>query len=157
MVTVNSYSDPGFDIRQHRTYQWEAADAEATGDPRLDNNRFFDERMRAQVEKELAKRGFEKTESRTPDLFVHYHARVTQKIDIRHIDRTYAYADVDRGPYIHDAGTLFVDLVDPRTNKLVWRGWAEGSVEGVIDSQQWMEQHIDKAVAQIVARLPRGW
>jgi hypothetical protein len=23
---------------------------------------------------------------------------------------------------------------------VVWRGWAEGSVDGVIDNQQWLEQ-----------------
>ena len=46
-------------------------------------------------------------------------------------------------------------LVGTRTNKLVWRGWAEGSVDGVIDNQEWMEARIDDAVAQILQRLPR--
>ena len=37
----------------------------------------------------------------------------------------------------------------------VWRGWAEGSIEGAIDDQQWMENRIDRAVTQILAKLPR--
>jgi uncharacterized protein DUF4136 len=57
---------------------------------------------------------------------------------------------------VYDAGTLFVDLVDTRTNRLVWRGWAEGSVDGVIDNQEWMEQRIDHVVTRILQRLPRG-
>jgi hypothetical protein len=109
-----------------------------------------------QVEKALAGKGFEKTTSGTPDLLVHYHASVTQEIDVRNLDREYANCDhADCRPYVYDAGTLFVDLVDPRTNKLVWRGWAEGSVDGVIDNQEWMEARIDEAVTRILERLPR--
>jgi len=39
---------------------------------------------------------------------------------------------------------------------LIWRGWAEGSIEGVIDNQTWMESRIDEAVAKILERLPRN-
>ena len=46
-------------------------------------------------------------------------------------------------------------FVDTRTNRVVWRGWAEGSVDGVIDNQQWLEQRVDEAVRRILARLPR--
>jgi hypothetical protein len=56
---------------------------------------------------------------------------------------------------VYDAGTLLIDLVDARTNRLVWRGWAEGSVDGVIDNQEWMEARIDEAVTRILERLPR--
>ena len=48
-----------------------------------------------------------------------------------------------------------VDLMDRRTNRLAWRGWAESSFDGVVDNQEWMEATIDKAVARILARLPR--
>ena len=34
-----------------------------------------------------------------------------------------------RQPYVYEAGTLLLDFVDTRTNRVVWRGWAEGSVE----------------------------
>lgn len=156
-MNVNSYVERGIDIRQYHTYDWGAPGIFSTGDPRLDNNRFFDERVRTRVEKVLASRGFTKTTSGTPDLLVHYHANVTQEIDIRNIDREYAYCDAaDCRPYLYDTGTLFVDLVDPSTNKLVWRGWAEGSVDGVIDNQEWMEARIDDAVTRILERLPHG-
>jgi hypothetical protein len=155
-MNVSSYVERGFEIRQYRTVDWGPPDTFSTGDPRLDNNRFFDERVRMQVEKELAARGFEKESSGTPDLLVHYHASVRQEIDVRDLDREYAYCEErDCRPYVYDAGTLFVDLVDPRTNKLVWRGWAEGSVEGGIDNQDWMEARVDEAVKRILARLPR--
>ena len=57
---------------------------------------------------------------------------------------------------MYDAGTLVIDLVDARTNKLVWRGWSEGNVEGVVNNQRWMEERIDEAVTRIFERLPSG-
>ena len=59
-------------------------------------------------------------------------------------------------PGWYDAGTLMIDLVDTRTNKLVWRGWAEGSIEGAIDNQDWMERRIGEAVGRIMERLPHN-
>ena len=127
----------------------------STGDPRLDNNRFFDERVRMQVEKQLARHGFEPTTSATGDLLVHYHASITQRIDIAELDPD-GNGDVGRRSEVYDAGTLFIDLIETRTNKLVWRGWAEGSFDGVIDQQAWMEERIDDAVTRILQKLPRG-
>jgi Domain of unknown function (DUF4136) len=154
-MNVSSYVETGANIRQYHTYNWGPADTGATGDPRLDSNPFFDERVRAQVEKQLTSRGFEKRTSGVPDLLVHYHASVTQKIDVRTLDHDANYCQhADCKPFIYDMGTLFVDLVDPRDHKLVWRGWAEGSVDGVIDSQDWMNTRIDEAVRRIMKRLP---
>ena len=152
-IKVSSYV--GADLRPYRTYDWGPPDTWSTGDPRLDHNRFFDERVRAQIEKQLARRGFEKNVSGQPDLLVHYHASVSQEIDIRQLDRSLSHcAERDCGPFTYDKGTLFIDLVDPHTDTLIWRGWAEGSVDGAIDNQAWMESRIDAAVAKILARLP---
>ena len=109
-----------------------------------------------QVEAELARRGFEKsTSSHTPDLLVHYHASVTQQIDVRMLDRDYRASDVAQyQPYVFDEDTLLVDLVDQRTNRLVWRGSAEAGIDGLIDNQLLLEKRIDEAVARILDRLP---
>jgi hypothetical protein len=45
--------------------------------------------------------------------------------------------------------------VDTGSNKLVWRGWAESSLDGIIDNQTWLEQKIDQAVTRIMAKMPR--
>lgn len=154
-LNVNSYVLSGVEFRQYRTYDWEPADRLSTGDPRLDNNPFFDQRVRADVEQQLAARGFEKTTAGTPDLLVHYHASITQQIDTNTIDRRYgSHDEADSRAYVHDAGTILIDFIDPRTDKLLWRGWAEGSMDRVIDSQEQMEKDIDEAVEQILKRLP---
>ncbi|MBI2828279.1 MAG: DUF4136 domain-containing protein [Acidobacteria bacterium] len=162
-MDVRSFVERGVDFTQFRTYDWAATEARATGDPRLDNNPFFHERVRADVERELAKRGFEKTTSGTPDVQLHYYASVTQELNLNGMDQPYTLNATDRAytrcnncePFVYDAGTLMVDLVDTRTNRLAWRGWAEGSIDGMVDNQEWMEERIAESVARIMERLPR--
>ena len=153
-LTVRSYSAPEFNFTEYQTYNWGPADAAATGDPRLDNNPFFRERLQADVERQLATRGLEKTASGIPDLLIHHHESVEQRIAVPAVDREHGTCR-DCRPTIYEAGTLTIDFVDTRTNRLVWRGWAEGAVDGVIDDQEWMEQKIDEAVIRILARLPQ--
>ena len=154
-VRVHSYLERGVDFRQYRTYAWGPADALSTGDPRLDNNRFFRDRVEKAVGQELTSRGFEKTESSAPDVLIHLHARIDQRIASDAIDREYRPCDVsDCRPFVYDTGTLLLDFIDTRTNRLVWRGWAENSLDGAIENQDWMEATIDDAVAKILARLP---
>ena len=151
-IEVRSYVARGIDLREHRTYNWARDDARATGDPRLDNNRFFHERVQSAVEEQLVQRGFAKTDA--PDLIVRYHAGVTQVIDSR---RTAHSGDCHEcEPEVYDQGTLVIDLVEAHTDRLLWRGWAKSSIDGVIDNQQWMEQRIDEAVARIMRELPSG-
>jgi hypothetical protein len=78
---------------------------------------------------------------------------VTQQIDLNGSDQAYSTCNDCRSS-VYDAGTLVLDFVDARTNALVWRGWSEGNLDGVIDDQAWMEEHIDRAVARILDRLP---
>jgi hypothetical protein len=154
-MTVRSYMERGVDFQRYHTYRWNQAEALSTGDPRLDNNEFFDARLRTAIDGELAAKGFAKTTADAADLLVHYHASVTQQVDIRELDPGSRYCEeVDCRPFIYEAGTLFVDLVDARTRTLVWRGWAEGSVEGVIDDQAWMEARVDEAISRILQKLP---
>ena len=152
-MDVRSFVERGADLTKYRTFTWAAPDAQATGDPRLDNNPFFHERIQAAVEQRLKARAYEKTTADQPDLLIHYHASVTQQISSNGSNQPYVSCE-DCKPFVFDAGTIVVDLVDARTHRLVWRGWAEGSIEGVVNDQAWMEKRIDEAVARIMNRLP---
>jgi uncharacterized protein DUF4136 len=151
-MNVRSFVERGVDFGFYQTYDWGPAGALTTGDPRLDNNPFFHDYVHRAFETQLAARGFEKTPDGTPDLLLHYHASIVQKLDVERAEGGCA----DCRPEVYDAGTLLIDFIDARTKKLVWRGWAEGSIEGVIDNQAWMEARIDEAVARILEKLPRA-
>jgi hypothetical protein len=151
----HSYLESGIDFREYRTYAWSPAGALSTGDPRLDNNRFFSDRVEAAVDRQLASKGFEKTLPMGAQVLIHMHARIDQRIQSRDIDREYRRRDVSEDPpFVYEAGTLLLDFIDTRTHQLAWRGWAEGSMDGAIDNQDVMDARIDDAVARILARLP---
>ena len=150
--SVDSYLARGASLDSYRTYAWGPADRGGTGDVRLDNNEIFQERVRTAVEKQLASRGFERAAD-APQLLVHYHASVTQRIDLSESE-PWTSCD-DCRPFIYDAGTLVIDLVDAGTGDLLWRGWSDANIDRVVDNQRWLEEHIDETVGRILERLPR--
>jgi hypothetical protein len=158
-MSVSSHAERGLDFAQYRTYDWGPADALPTGDPRLDKNPFFQDHLQGAVERQLAAKGFARSASGTPDLLIHYHASISQRIDVNRLDREYGYC-YDENCLVrvieYEAGTLVLDIVDTRTNRLIWRGWAQENVEGVIDNQDRMARSIDEAVRRMLRRLPRG-
>jgi len=164
-LSVNSFTEKGTDFGRYRTYTFGPADTAPTGDPRLDNNRFFNERVQAAIDRILPLRGFQKAKGARADAVVHYHANVNQRVELNDSGRSEcaAVAAVGNGktlplncqPYVYDAGTLLIDLVDARTRKLLWRGWANGRMDGVLANQEWMEQRIDESVTRILEKLPR--
>jgi hypothetical protein len=156
-MNVSSHVERGLDFAQYRTYDWGPADALPTGDPRLDKNPFFQDHVQGAIEKQLAAKGFARSTSGAPDLLIHYHANITQRIDVNRVDREYGYCyegDCDTRVIEYEAGTLVLDFVDTHTNRVIWRGWAQDSVEGVLDNQDRMERKINEAVTRMLARLP---
>ena len=156
-MSVSSHVEPGLDLSRYRTFEWGPADALPTGDARLDGNPFFKDHVQGAVEKGLAARGLELTSAESPDLLIHYHANITKRINVNHTDRAYGYCsrgDCPPGIVDYDAGTLVLDIVDARTNTLIWRGWAQNSVEDVLDNPDRMARTIDQAVARMLFRLP---
>lgn len=151
--SVHSYLERGADLGRYQHYAWGPVDRSGTGDPRLDDNDIVQERIQAAIEKQLAAKGFDKVASGSPDLLVHYHVSVEQRIDLTNREPTTPCPECK--PFIYDAGSLVVDLVDAGTNRVVWRGWAEGNVEGLVDNQRWLDAEVDEAVTRIFAQLPR--
>ena len=154
-VRVSTFVERGIDFQAYRTYAWAPKAQLAVGDPRLDNNEMFQRTIQAAVAKELSARGFERLESGHADLVLHYHASVTQRVDANGADERYGYCD-DCRPSVFEAGTLTLDFVDARTNRLVWRGWAESTLDGLIESQAWLDRRVGESVARIIQKLPAG-
>lgn len=160
-TNVHSYLPRQADITRYRTFALAAPEQFATGDPRLDNNPFFQDRAQAAIEKELAGRGFEKVPAGSAALIVHYYLSVKQQVTGNHPEAQYGSENQYGScagctpPYVSDADSFVIDLVDARTEQLVWRGWAEGSAEGAIDDQRVMEQRVDKIIARILIKLPK--
>lgn len=155
-IRVRSFVPRDVNVAQFHTYDWAEQEDRPTGDPRLDANPFFTERIKVSAERELAARGFAKVAGHRPDVLLHYHASIAQKVDVQAADERYGYCRNCAGASTYDAGTIMLDLVDGQTDRLVWRAWAEATLDGVIDDQASFEERIDTAIVRIVATLPRS-
>jgi uncharacterized protein DUF4136 len=157
-MAVSSHVDRDVKFAQYRTFDWGPADALPTGDPRLDRDPFFKDHLQGAVERGLAARGLELTSSSAPDLLIHYHASISERIDVNRAERMYGYCGATDCPpetARYEAGTLVLDFVDSRTNKLVWRGWAQNSVEDMLQNRDAMAETLNQAVTEMLRRLPR--
>jgi hypothetical protein len=157
-MNVSSHIERNVNFTEYVTYDWGPPDNLPVGDPRLDNNPFFNDYLQGAVEKKLAAKGFERAVSGVPDLLVHYHASVNQKLDVYEVDHQYGYCYGNCQPQVvdYELGTLVIDVVDTKTNKVVWRGWAQDAMNGVIDNQARLEKQVDEGVTKMMMLLPRG-
>jgi hypothetical protein len=156
-MSVSSYVERGTDFAQFRTFGWEPADNLPTGDPRLDNNPFFRDYMEGAVERHMATKGYARVPADlTPDLLIHYHANISQRFYVDEFDRQYNCTSGNCEPktVAYEAGTLMIDITDARTNRVIWRGWAQDSFDGVINNQDRLADKVEESVSRILAQLP---
>jgi hypothetical protein len=113
--------------------------------------RFIDEHVRRSVERALAKKGYQKTDAATPDIWVTYH---TGLAGIEDHDTWGRYSWWS--PPIHvrseyeKQGTLALDVRDPG-KKLIWRGMLTRPAGR---SPEQLSDAIDHAVDDLLAKFP---
>ena len=113
----------------------------------------MNKRLKKSVIATLNGKGFTKTQS-APDLLVAYHINVKKKTKVNVYGHGYGYWG-PRPVDVHQfkEGTLILDLVDPKTKQLVWRGWGRGVFEPTGDPQV-SQARIDEAVSQVLKHYP---
>jgi uncharacterized protein DUF4136 len=159
-MNVSSHVEQGLDFSHFQTWQWAPPDALPASDARMDNS-FFQDHFQGAVERELAVRGLTQTvsEGDVPDLLVHYHANIAPRIDVNHGDQTTGACydeNCNVRVFENEVGTIIIDVVDGHTNRLIWRGWAQNPVEGVLDHPQKFQDRIQTAVKRMFERFPRS-
>ena len=158
-MTVSSHVQYGLDFANSRTYTWGPPDELPVGDPRLDRDPFFRDHLQGAVEKRLAARGFVLGDGNAADLVMHYHAAINHRMDVNRFDHQQGYCyDADCSVQVMDveAGTIVLDIIDARTKRLLWRGWAETGVDDMLKNPDKMTRKIDEAAEKMLAQLPRG-
>src|SRR6267378_4341801 len=138
------------------------ASAQSTGDPMLVNS-ISNRALRTDLRQGFEKLGYTVNDS-TPDFCVAYYASTNQQLDISAYD--YGYSFRPRwwrgwGPrYRHlyapmvtqyTQGTVIVDVFDPKSKELLWRGQG---VAAVSDNQEQYVQELQTTVGAILAKFP---
>jgi hypothetical protein len=158
-MTASAHLDREQNFSAYRTFAWTPADILPAGDPRLDGDPFFIDHLQGAIEKQLRARGLALVDAEAADVLVHYHASISQRIDAVSIDREYGACSspecVTETRY-YDAGTIILDVVDRRAQKVVWRGWAQTEIGQALHDRARLAAIIDKAAARIVGRFPRA-
>ena len=157
-VNAGADFDPVVTLDKYRTYAWGGGDTLPVGDPRLDNNPFFDQRVRAAIDLELAARGLQLTASK-PDLLVHYHASVRQRVDVVREDEVRGYSfprsTTNERVMEFEEGTLLVDVAEAGAKQILWRGWAQTDVGGLMNDPRAMEKRVSESVKLMMRKFPR--
>ncbi|MGE0159131.1 MAG: DUF4136 domain-containing protein [Gemmatimonadales bacterium] len=150
--------DPAVELAGPLTFAWDAPDTLPVGDLRLEGNEIVEARVRDAIEHELAERGIRRTES-SPDLLVHFHGVVRDRIQVIQSDRdrgyrTSRYGDDDVDVLQYEEGTLVVDVADAETRKVIWRGWAVADVGSALDDQDELTELVNRGVDSMFAFFP---
>src|SRR4029453_11413234 len=174
LAETKSDYDRSYDFSKLRTWDFKVLNRMPT-DP-VGTYSLWNQRIRDGVEKHLAEIGFKRINDGNPDFLLGYFMGIKEKYDIRYIDygfpgrlglwgrwgRWYGWrpgngqldvwrpgngqVDVWRIPY--NESTLVVDVIDPHTNQLVWRGYDTQTID--FDKS---EKTIHKSVENLIKRF----
>jgi hypothetical protein len=156
MVAGADY-DPSALIGQPATYAWNEPDGLPVGDPRLDNNPFFVERLHGAIARELGSRGVRMVVGeRKATLLLHHHASVQDHLEVYPSEQTGALTPYGPGTevYKYEEGNFLVDVLDAKTGKVVWRGWARMDLMGALDDAEALDELLTDAVARMFKFFP---
>ncbi len=156
-VKVYTDRDKDTDISKYSTYTWEPYQAiEKKGANPLFYNELNDARIKDAVNRELNKRSLAKVEAHG-ELVLHYHIILEAKatpvtLDPDEHDYSSHWSRRNVDVYQYTEGTLIIDLMDEKQNKIVWRGWIVGVVDASNAANS--EEAINKAVKLIFEKFP---
>lgn len=155
-LSVTTDFDPKADFSRAKTYDWEWGKQKQTGDPRIDNA-ILDKRIRHIVDEELKARGYAQDTSGAATYLVGYHAAIRNELSVTHVNDYYGYQSAWQGSYVdvdaYEKGSIILDIVDARSGELIWRGWAEDTVEEGRSPEK-SEANIRNAVKKMLERFP---
>ena len=160
---LRSAYDDAVDFSQYNTYNYiEGAGPNADGYQSL-----FTQYMVTAIDKEMAARGY--TMSNNPDLLVNFNAILQDKTKVTTSPSMYSggYYGYRRGyydPWVgygygtethvsqYTEGTFNIDLIDPRTKRLVWEAVGVGRITD--DTFENLEQKVAEGVPRYFELFP---
>ncbi len=147
----------GVDLGRYSSFRWDEPDQRPVGDPRLEQNPFFVQRLHNSIEWELARRGIHFNES-SDELTVHHHATIRNRIEVYTADRNAGYTSTEYGKGTQvvqfEEGTFLIDIANAETNEILWRGWAQLNIEQALRDPELMREQVDEALRRMFAQFP---
>lgn len=147
------------------SFAWLEPMYEVVDDPLLDSPLLGAKVQRAAVS-ELTDRGYQRTSAPEADFLVTFHVTSRERIsDHGGVSVGVGYGrfrspfhssifigDRFGGVRSYQEGTLIIDILDARTNQLIWRGWVRDPVQ----PGRYTDEAVERSVRQILSRFPPG-
>jgi hypothetical protein len=153
----------------YETYAWLPTPRrdESHGNPLVEAN------LKQTVDRGLAAKDFRRVSpSDHPDFLVGWHATTRERTQVEEINPYWgyhwspvfgpppSYGGAARGPggataAEYERGTVILDIIDARSNELVWRGTVKAHL-GANPSARDTEKKVSNAVDKILAQFPPG-
>jgi hypothetical protein len=156
-ISVTHDYDKEADFTKLKTFSWMAVGAIPVGNAKtaVEQNTLLDKRIKSAVNRELETKGYEMNEA-NPDFVMIYHVGVDDKINVT--DWGYGYPSPYWGGrnvsvYQYTQGTLILDIIEPATKQLIWRGEAQGTVDQDASPED-REAKLNLAAAKLLDNFP---
>ena len=159
-VSVNYDYDIDAPFSEYKTYAWVERDAPAVSNNSrsgIPNSQLVQSRIKRAIDEQMVKKGFTENNS-SPDVLMVYHTGVQDKISVT--DWGYSYGSYYWGwggraidVYQYQEGTLVIDMIELSSKELVWRGWAQGTVDPNPTPDE-LDYKIKSAVQKVFSKYP---
>ena len=148
--SVQTDYDRSFNFSNLKTFGFAVQRRSAT-DP-LASDSLNDGRIRTAIESQLIGNGF-RTNGESPDFVIAYHVTTKNKLSVQDYGygppRWFGSRNIHVNQY--SEGTLLVDFIDAKTNQVIWRGRASGTLE-----MKGVDKKISKSVEKLVKQFIKG-
>lgn len=145
--SVQSDFDRSFRFSDLKTFSF-AVQKRAATDP-LGSDTLNDGRIRKGLESQLTSSGF-RMETEKSDFVIAYYVTTKNKLNVQDFGygppRWFGSRDIRVNQY--SEGTLMVDFIDAKSNQVIWRGRASGTLE-----MKGVDKKISKSVEKLIKQF----
>jgi len=162
-VQVDLDYDPARNFNAYHSYAWLPAATTAEGEAVIRND-LVEARVVAAVDSALAGKNLQRADKASADFLVIYHINVENRTDVRTIETGFGYrpwwgwsSRLDNETIVQNykAGTLVLDIIDRKSDKLAWRGSAETRLRDGLTPQQ-RDTEVRSIVNTLISNFPPG-
>jgi hypothetical protein len=163
-IKVSQDYDTTKNLSGLKTYSWKTEKQKKTGNVRIDNT-LLDSRIRSAVDSTLQGKNFQKTSKSSPDFHIEYQYSIRSKIKS---SNSQTGIGIGIGSFSHrgaisfssgtniseyDEGLLVIDITDPETGNLLWRGNATSIINQHVTPEK-ATKRITTIIEKILKQFP---
>lgn len=150
-IRTGTSSAPSVPSPDALTFAWNQESDRVMGDSRLENNRFFEDRLHEAVEWELSLRGIRRVDSGA-NLMAHHHLSLEDHEDVVETIDEAGYTTTEA--YSYEGGTVVIHLVDVRSGETFWLSWGQANIEPALAGPESMRTWVYDLVRAMFERWP---